>query len=541
MSLNRRLPGLVNAPSDASAQQSQWMDQVTTALRSGLGQSKNQEDKWLTWRDLEESLIVVKSTTPGGGFVPSNPPPDPPDMAPPPGLENVEASGGMTAIYVKWSDPGLNYYYHVEVHRSSQNDVGTAVMVGTTMGNIYSDLVGSDVTQYYYWVRIVKQSGGQNIIGPWHSTQGVTAKAADDPEWILDQISGKFDSDDLKTQVFSVDLFGVKSPDPDIKRFAFAVDTTVDPPIVAMDGASIITASIRDAAIGELSVDKLVGGTADWVEANIRDASITNAKIGNIIRSSNYQAGKSGWLLNKLGFLECFNIHARGTIEGSIVRGSVIEGGLLIDSGVNITTPTEADRGPGTIRFLCLLAYNYAFEKSDVNEAEFNIPSSGYKGDGYDEWGDGQTTEPVYNNFYRNIKNTIRPDIQFNADTNYYWRPDCPSPQAGSGSDFDFSLKIYGIRSNGSEILIKTVNARIKPNSTDDIIPGGRIKYTHRGATIRCYTSAGLPYDTYISAYVAFTLILDTPLDYSGDYKSIKLTASRSGTASISDRNDNYV
>lgn len=40
------------------------------------------------------------------------------------------------------------------------------------------------------------------------------------------------------------------------------------------------------------------------VSAMIQDASITNAKIGDYIQSSNYVAGKSGWRLNKSGLME---------------------------------------------------------------------------------------------------------------------------------------------------------------------------------------------------------------------------------------------
>ncbi|HEJ9439965.1 TPA: DUF1983 domain-containing protein, partial [Proteus mirabilis] len=36
----------------------------------------------------------------------------------------------------------------------------------------------------------------------------------------------------------------------------------------------------------------------------IEDGSITNAKIGNVIQSNNYVAGKSGWIINKNGFAE---------------------------------------------------------------------------------------------------------------------------------------------------------------------------------------------------------------------------------------------
>lgn len=730
MSLNRRNPGLNNPPTDASPQQSQWMEQITTAMRDGLGQGRTADGKWLTWADLEAEKVVVKSATPGGGYDPGVPPEDPPDTTPPPRLEEVEARGGMTFNYITWSSPNLDYGHRIEVHRSAEDVLSTAVLIGTTISTIYSDTVGSDTTLYYYWVRIVKQTSIGEVIGPWHDTYGVFAASSPDPDWILEDLEGKIsdshlndalnseidkipkleiDLDNLEeglhtetterktedasihgridtnvsriddnaaaivtesqtratedealasqittlaaevgdnaaaiqtesqvrasedaalasqmtqlqaevdgefatirdemqvviddqqalasrvstveldlkegfgaieqqfkvvedelegiraeytvkldvdgyvggfglvndgktiTALWRVDVFGVGAPGSE--ELTFGIDTETNR--VVMDGAFIKTATITDAQIGSMSVDKLVGDTAEFVNANIAEGSITNAMIGNVIQSENYQAGKAGWILNKAGFFECFSIFARGTVEGSIIRGSVIEGGLIIDSGTNITKPTEADMGAGTIRFLCLVDYSYAYAEDNITEAQFLIPSAGYMGDGYDEWGDGQTTEPVYNNFYRNINNTINPTIIFNSETNYSWRPYCPSPSASSGSDFEFTLKIYGITSSGKALLIRTINTTVKPgDGSNTIIPEGVIKYGTRSSTIRCHTTDGRPYDTYISANNQFNMILETPVDYRGDYRYLKFVASREGNISITDENINYL
>lgn len=541
MSLSRRIPGVSNAPTDGTKQQSQWMDQVTTALRSGLGQSKNQDDKWLTWSDLETSEVVVKSTKPGGGWLPSNPPTDPPDMTPPPVLEGVEASGGMTAIYIRWNDPQLDYYYHIEIHRASTDELANAVMVGTSIGNIYSDVVGSDNTVKYYWCRIAKESGGETILGAWNSTQGTPANAASDPDWILGDLEGRIDDshlndilsgeiekipriaensaaikeesvtrnredeklaskitilnaemdgnfagirDEMKviisdaeklasrvgtveldlehtkgaieqqfkvfedefeniraeysvkldvdgyvggfglindgnviTALWRVDVFGVGAPGSE--ELTFAIDA--DEKRVVMDGAFIKNASITDAQIGNLNVDKLIGGTAEFVEANIRDASITNAKIGNVIQSNNYAAGKAGWLINKAGFAEFSDVVVRGLMEGSVIRGSVIEGGLLIQSDIQITTPTEADRGPNTIRYLSVVTtreHVTAFDGDQQVSAETgNLPlvTADYTAEGSEFYGDGEVQEEVYVNFDRYLKYSINPEISFNV------------------------------------------------------------------------------------------------------------------------------
>ena len=829
MSLSRRIPGLSNAPKEGSSAQSQWMDQVTTALRSGLGQSKTQDDKWLTWADLETSEVVVKSTKPGGGYQPSNPPTTPPDKTPPPILEGVEASGGMTAIYIRWDDPDLDYYYHIEIHRANTDELANAVMVGTTIGNIFQDVVGSDTTTKYYWCRTVKQSGGEHIIGAWNSTQGTPANAASDPDWILSDLEGKIndshlndllsgeidkipridrdvsdiedsvkdiekgvdeiedsiknidldisnlqtglnteteerqtedeslskristnvsrigdnaaaivvesetratddealaaqittlkaevgdnsaaiqtesevrasedealasrittiqvevdgnkaaiqtesevrasedevlakridtqtariddnaaaiqtesevrasedealakqittlaaevgdntgaiqtesevrasedevlakrittmqaevdgnkaaiqtesevrasedevlakridtqvvriddnaaaiqsestvratedealaksitlltaevgdnraaiqtesetrasedsalasqitqleaevdgkfagirdemqviisdaeklasrvgtvelDLDETKgaieqkfkvfedefesiraeytvkldvdgyvggfglvndgdviTALWRVDVFGVGAPGSE--KLTFAIDAEENR--VVMDGAYIKNASITDAQIGNLNVDKLIGGTAEFVQANIRDASITNAKIGNVIQSNNYEASRAGWIINKAGFAEFSDVIARGLVEGSVIRGSVIEGGLLIQSDIQITTPTEADKGAGTIRYLSVVTNREHVASFDGNQPQsaetklLKLVTADYTAEGSDFYGDGEVQEEVYVNFDRYLKYSVNPEISFHV------------------------------------------------------------------------------------------------------------------------------
>ena len=51
-------------------------------------------------------------------------------------------------------------------------------------------------------------------------------------------------------------------------------------------------------------------------DAFIQNASITNAKIGGDIWSSNYSPGQAGWYLNRAGDMEINNLRARGHIAG---------------------------------------------------------------------------------------------------------------------------------------------------------------------------------------------------------------------------------
>lgn len=71
----------------------------------------------------------------------------------------------------------------------------------------------------------------------------------------------------------------------------------------------------------------------------IGDGTITNSKIGNYIQSTNYVAGKSGWIINKSGDTEFNDVIVRGTgyftdgrFGGTVYAGKII--GDITSSGV---------------------------------------------------------------------------------------------------------------------------------------------------------------------------------------------------------------
>lgn len=61
----------------------------------------------------------------------------------------------------------------------------------------------------------------------------------------------------------------------------------------------------------------VINGQTFLSEAIIRDASITNTKIGQYIRSDNWAPGEAGWNIDKNGDAEFNNMTIRGTIYGT--------------------------------------------------------------------------------------------------------------------------------------------------------------------------------------------------------------------------------
>lgn len=56
--------------------------------------------------------------------------------------------------------------------------------------------------------------------------------------------------------------------------------------------------------------------------AHIDDLAVTSAKVANVIQSSNYAAGSSGWAIRKDGSIEARNITARGDIQATSISAS---------------------------------------------------------------------------------------------------------------------------------------------------------------------------------------------------------------------------
>ncbi|HDS0931172.1 TPA: DUF1983 domain-containing protein, partial [Pseudomonas putida] len=80
-------------------------------------------------------------------------------------------------------------------------------------------------------------------------------------------------------------------------------------------------------------------GQAFMDSAFIMDGTITNAKIGSYISSTNYVAGQQGWILNKSGTFEINGTVAgqgRLLINNQRLRIYHANGNLAIDLGVNV-------------------------------------------------------------------------------------------------------------------------------------------------------------------------------------------------------------
>src|SRR5205823_123082 len=89
-----------------------------------------------------------------------------------------------------------NRHAFAEVWRAQRNDVSKAVFVGSTLANVYTDVVGPGGGTWFYWVRFANECGA---IGPFQGQQGVVAQTLPDIQYLLDKLTGQI----TESQLFS--------------------------------------------------------------------------------------------------------------------------------------------------------------------------------------------------------------------------------------------------------------------------------------------------------------------------------------------------
>lgn len=125
-------------------------------------------------------------------------------------------------------------------------------------------------------------------------------------------------------------------------------------------------AIIRNAESGAYTLPFVVQNDQVFMNnALIQDGSITNAKIGNVIKSNNYIAGEQGWIINKNGISEFSEVTVRGTIYATDgwFKGTVyaehIEGDVMIAESNTIPFKTYSDIDSGDYEILKIHGENF--------------------------------------------------------------------------------------------------------------------------------------------------------------------------------------
>lgn len=348
-------------------------------------------DKKPTYRDLMQLGLVVpvgRNGYPGkytgpkitDGFNPGAPfgqDKIPPDYGLPPAPTGLTASGGFTIIFVKWDIfEKFNFFAHTEVWRSMVDDLGTAVLIGTSQSNVYIDTVGSSGLTYYYWVRFVKDVRGTVILGPFNGTAGTMATAGEDPAYIIGQLVGQIKETELAANLATrIDLVDagaevVGSVNARVAAEAAARGVAIDAvnasilseqtsrinadSALATDVTALYAASNNNAAA--ILNEQTVRANADSALAT--DISNLGVTVSNnsaaILNEQTVRANADSALSSSISSLSTTvngNTASISTVQSS-VNGLALEYMVKLDNNGYVTGYGQFNNGPGASGFI---------------------------------------------------------------------------------------------------------------------------------------------------------------------------------------------
>lgn len=159
---------------------------LTENMQILTGQKGDRLDKALTLRDAARLGMVNLRRNGTGQIVPELPPDKPTDpewsgVQPPVAPTGVTADGAFHTITLSWGAPAYQGHSYAEVLRAEVDNPSSAVAIGTSLANVYSDTVGKGFSAFY-WVRFVNKNG---MVGPLHSTAGLRASTSPDVDEII--------------------------------------------------------------------------------------------------------------------------------------------------------------------------------------------------------------------------------------------------------------------------------------------------------------------------------------------------------------------
>lgn len=292
----------------------------------------------------------------------------------PPALASFTTIGQVFGIVLNWEFPlGAEDTQRTEIWYSQNADGSNKMHLGDYAYPQRSHTMTGLAAGVNFWfqARLVDKLGNT---GPW--TNWVQGTSSEDASEVLDYLKGKITETELGQDLLGPvedagklkDMWSVKvGKTVDGKLYTAGIGVGVENTPEGMQSQVLILAdrfAVLNTADGQgsaVSVPFAIENNQVFInDAFIKDASITNAKIGEYISSNNYIPGMTGWIIRKDGSADFQNVTVRGDIyanygvlnnvtinENCTVKGTVyaenIVGdvvsvgawGRILNSGVN--------------------------------------------------------------------------------------------------------------------------------------------------------------------------------------------------------------
>lgn len=316
-------------------------------------------DRAITARDLIDSGLAAlpsgRSSFSGAsnGLIPTHDSYE--QLGIPPAPTNLQANGAFENIFLTWDLKEYKGHAFTQIYRHTSDDIANATFLGQLSGytGVYSDQVGESAT-YYYWVRAVNTNGE---VGAFNSSTGTTGQTAADVTFLLNKLSNAITSSELATSLATPinDIPGIKTDVQNLEgQYSVKIDnnghvagfglsnTAVDGTptsafIVRADKFAVIdpadtSNNLTNSPSSDVVPFFIDSGDTYIKSAMIKDASITNAKIGSLsadkITTGTLNAARIG----------ANSIEASKLQINSNVFAENNNGELILQTGSNATT-----------------------------------------------------------------------------------------------------------------------------------------------------------------------------------------------------------
>lgn len=198
-----KVPGIPKPPADVSPALRAYLEAIAEAVEIRLGRRGDPVDRAITLRELIATGLALELR--GNPFDPNNPEAGPGFIDPErPTVTDVPlrptgftASGAYSQILLFWDFPNYSKHSQTEIWSHPTNSLGDATLTGVDTGRAFIDPVGSGV-QRFYWIRHVNTAG---TFGPWNSTTGTQAATATDVAHQLAVLGGAITASQLATSL----------------------------------------------------------------------------------------------------------------------------------------------------------------------------------------------------------------------------------------------------------------------------------------------------------------------------------------------------
>lgn len=194
------VPALPSAPNKIDPELKKFLDKMVEAVEIRLGRRGDIRDRAITLRELISSGLAKELA--------ANPyDPNASDFTVPTGddlnlsqavgkPQNLTANAGFTAVLLKWDLWKHRNHFRTHVYRNTVDVRSTAIFIGTSDSQFYSDEDVTSGTTYYYWV---KHENTHGDMSEWNAESGTSATVQPDIDFLLTLLTGEIRSSHLYT------------------------------------------------------------------------------------------------------------------------------------------------------------------------------------------------------------------------------------------------------------------------------------------------------------------------------------------------------